>query len=94
MAYTVHLTVGFQRLFGDGYPIFSKDGTIALPDGQKIPPGKYRTVQVRSEAPPDFTGLGTSSRPRKAGAPTPQRGKGKRTSDRRQPREGKSRRKK
>jgi hypothetical protein len=94
MAYTVHLTVGFQRLFGDGYPTFNKDGTIKLPDGQTIPPGKYRTVQVRSEAAPDFTGIGTSSRPRKQAATTPRRSRTKRMSDHQEPRERKSRRKK
>ena len=95
MAYTVHLTVGFQRLFGDGYPTFNKDGSIRLPDGQKIPPGKYRTVQIRSEAPPDVTGLGIGSRPRKPAVKAPQRGRSsKRTSERQQPREQKSRRKK
>lgn len=94
MAYTVHLTVGFQRLFGDGYPTFNKDGTIKLPDGQTIAPGKYRTVQVRSEAAPDFTGIGTSSRPRKHAATTPRRSRTKRRSDHQEPRERKSRRKK
>ena len=80
MSYSLHLTVGMP-LSGDGYPTFDEGGVLTLPDGRPFQPSQWRSVTVKPEAAPDLSDMGISAAPREQGAPMPQRGRGRRTTD-------------
>jgi hypothetical protein len=60
MTYTARLRRGLRPKTGDGYPTLTEDGTLTLPppDAGTYTAGQWMEVTVKSEAPPDRTGLG------------------------------------